>query len=292
MLWQPTKRALRRTELDLLRQVVQHGVIRWNVKSRMAGRVRWPYALYLLSEDLRFIYCPVPKVASGNLKRWLLSESGIPEDAWKLHPFYGINPYATQTLRLDDDRKCFDPAYFRAAFVRNPFYRVVSAFLDKFVLPLSGSREWQDSTSARPVLTWLERRRGYADRTDATFEHFVDFICAAPDLALDDHWLPQTHFLGDADFDFIGKLESFERDFEELRTRIGAKTPLTLKKPRLSYARSEKGYSGDIPIRELARMPAYPKALTFYSPETVLRVAKRYAVDFERFGYSTTLQAT
>ncbi|MGF1465711.1 MAG: sulfotransferase family 2 domain-containing protein [Sandaracinaceae bacterium] len=287
--WRPTKESLRRSPVDLLRTVARHAVDRSALDGLLRPeRVPWPYRRYLALPDRKLVYAQIPKVASGNLKRWMLLEAGIPEDAWELDPLHGIHPFADRTLRVADRSVCFDPSYRKVAFVRSPYRRLVSGFVDKLVVPYTGPAERTDNTPGRPILSWLRvwrRRRPL----DVTFNDFLGFVCGAPDVALDEHWLPQVRFLADVRFDLLPKIERFAEGLEAMQALVGAQTSFTVKKARRPYDDAFDGYAGDLPIGELTQRDAAPRWTTFYTEETARRVYRRYRDDFERLGYGPEL---
>jgi hypothetical protein len=181
-----------------------------------AGRrpYRWPESEFYVSERHRLVYCPIQKVACTSLKLWWaelvdgssapfvsLNEYGQPSidhaalnQRYKLHyqsPALGRRP-------LEDDD------WFRFVFVRDPWSRLVSAFVNKFV-PLhdlaqpifdqTHARWGQERPSAGDVLRnfwgrsprderlrrslWLWIRGPNAWKNEFTFRHFVELLADA-----------------------------------------------------------------------------------------------------------------
>lgn len=261
----------------------------------MRGKVRWPYRSYLVLEPRGLIYCPIPKVASGNLKLWFLAEAKIPEHEWRAHPEHGIHPYVHHRFRLRDMEKLDDERYLKLVFVRNPFSRLVSAFLDKVVRPLGRGESHLAASPAYPVLFAMRGLRRYDRLDDSTFEDFVELVCALPDASLDAHWLPQHRFLGDVDFDIVAPVEKLAEEFVRVRSLIGSEVPLRTRKKRQRYMKdaaeaggvggSARAYVGDVPIGEMVGWQSFPRWPFFYDEITRTKVAARYGEDFERFGY-------
>ncbi len=275
------------TRADLLRQTGRNAIRRSRFVATVTATVPWPDRDYLVSDRLRLLYAPIPKVASGNIKRWMLVAAGIPEDQWEVGRPGGIHPFAGRVFKLADRAACVDPRYVKVVFVRDPFQRLISAFLDKFVRPF-GRRPGHegDVAPARPVLAWISRRRGYARWQDVTFSDFAEFVCAAPDVALDEHWLPQHRFLGRTTFDIVGQCERLEEEIARLGERVGVVAEFTVRKRRQRYAPEGREPVHDAPIAELATRRFYPAAGCFYTAKLAERIARRYASDFDRFGYS------
>ena len=288
--WSATKHRLKQTPLVLARQILRNGKLRTRLGTTLFRIPPWPFRQYLASHRLKMVYAQIPKVASGNIKRWMLEQEGYPEERWELHTAYGIHPFADNTLRMRNMRLLEDPSYLKVVFVRDPFARLVSGFLDKFVLPLTQTPEQRRASPAWAVLAWIKARRRYDHPEQVTFEDFVDFVASAPDIALDLHWLPQHRFIDSVKFDFIGKLERFDQDLVLLAQRLQSPIELRTRKPPLPYEKTIRSYAGNLSIAELAARQQYPHATSFYQKATMRRVAARYRDDFRLFDYSPELE--
>jgi hypothetical protein len=101
---------------------------------------------------------------------------------------------------------------FTFSFVRNPYARVLSAYLDKIRRPSDQYR--------------IEfcRAHGLNADSEITFYDFLSRIRPVPPHELDGHWRPQADnlLLGGLDIDFIGNVEFFLSDFDVLshQTRL------------------------------------------------------------------------
>jgi hypothetical protein len=177
-----------------------------------------------VSEEPRFIYFAVPKCATTTI----------------LHELFGGRH------RLPPRDPQGDPSeYLRFTFVRNPWERMVSNW-----------RMFTTEPAARVQLRAMTER----DLAElSSFEAFVDFA----EQVKNHHWQPQTLFFPEQP-DFVGKLESFDRDFERLCRLLG-KTPATA--PRRRAGASTSPY------------------WSHYTRELVDRVARMYAADIDTFGY-------
>ena len=96
-------------------------------------------------------------------------------------------------------------ALFKFTFVRNPYSRTLSGYLDKIVRNKLHPKPLLARTSARPP----------------SFRDFCDYL-ADGGLCDQHHWAPQTRLLliPAAHFDLVGKLEDFEHDFSLVRARL------------------------------------------------------------------------
>ncbi|WP_077530200.1 sulfotransferase family protein [Vreelandella utahensis] len=141
------------------------------------------------------------------------------------------------------------PELFRFAFVRNPYTRVLSAFLDK-----------------------VDRRERQKNR-EASFLEFLEYL-EKDGLFSNAHWAPQTSLLliPFEEFDFFGKTENLDEDMSFVLDQIQGHKENKKILSALGNATS-----------------AASKLATYYDDQAKAKVEKLYRQDFERFGYPTTL---
>ena len=147
----------------------------------------------------------VPKAANSSIKWALLKALGIddPGDRLHAHPALGLLP-APEALRRY-------PGHMVAAFVRNPYARLVSCYVQK-------------------IRTWRCESQGFARlgfSRDMPFAAFVDRVAARPLANL--HFAPQWDLIGRRAPDLLGRVESLAADWARLQlARPGlALPPLT-----------------------------------------------------------------
>jgi len=95
----------------------------------------FPEDTYLIDRSRDLIYIPIPKVASTSLKIWFLHTSpdlaAHPDPAgWKVNAWLG-NEGGRYLLK--DPAPLRDGRTFRFAFVRNPWSRLVSSYVNRIV---------------------------------------------------------------------------------------------------------------------------------------------------------------
>lgn len=142
-------------------------------------------------------------------------------------------------------------AFYKFAFVRNPWDRLVSAY---FFLQKGGMHS-DDQYFAAKHLAKLD-----------TFERFVHEGLERRAILQWVHFRPQSDWVtidGQLATDFIGRLETIEQDYEVVRTRLGIGDAL----PKANQSK-HKDYR------------------TYFTPEMVDIVANVYRSDIERFGYT------
>jgi len=151
------------------------------------------------------------------------------------------------------------------SFVRNPVSRLVSCFSDFFVDLKNG-----DTNQHLPPME--DRGFELTSSVDRNFEVFVDYVAEsiadAPDIC-NRHWREQVCNLGfgHVTLDFIGKLETYQKDLQNLFEVQGERAFLERSKSwRRQFNTSAKT---DVSISDATR-------------RKILRV---YARDCEAFGY-------
>jgi hypothetical protein len=214
-----------------------------------------------------------------------------------------------EPLRSDD--------WFRFVIVRNPWSRLVSAFINKFVAlqPQADAvyehfhARWRPDAWQRVLKPnhWLGRRSDQDEPRNAvapllrgprawrdhfTFRHFVEYLTTVElddfgDTPVDIHWMPQYRFLGGTKFHFVGRLERLEEDFRAIAERLGIDTQLTPYN-QSAYAKPSQQQQtsvADWPLARLRRLNECPDYREFYTPQLVRTVGDLYRRDVEQFGY-------
>lgn len=249
----------------------------------------WPEASYLVNHEYKFVYCPIMKAASTPLKINCMKIAGISwtEENWANADvplrFERTKPQEAYRILKSNE-------YFKFAFVRNPFSRLVSAFLGVFVHNYNTelSRKTTFDIEKRFNLLHIENKK------QITFRHFAAYVVVVNEH--DAHWLPQHLFLGNyTKFDFIGKLENFSSDLEYINRKVGPVFDIK-KSGSVGYAKkSDIGAGGDdcyydnysidelIQLKE--RLGGYPSYKYFYPSDLMKLVAKRYLEDIKMFKY-------
>jgi hypothetical protein len=233
--------------------------------------VRWKGTRYIISEEHRFVYLAIPKVASTSLLNSLLpyfdfgldSESlamlkqGIPLRG--AHEKFNRSRYrinkATFLAGLGDQYH----QYFKFTFVRNPWDRLLSCYMSKVVRSGAGMP--------------MGKYGNVILRRNMSFQEFAEAVCLIPDEEANIHFCSQHVFVCSRGSgknvlaDYVGRFENLEEDFEIVTKRIGinAQLPHAANTASIRGSRSYRDFYGE----KLARM-----------------VGERYREDVEIFGYS------
>lgn len=219
----------------------------------------------LISFKNRIVFFPVGKVANSSLKNLLfqaeLSDTRVTPNKFSHaaieSPF--ILPYQLPCTLLDEI--LVDPGFRKITFVRNPYSRLLSCYLDRV--------QKKHTRAHKIVAGYLENRGVSMDHLD-----FGRFVRALTDILLEDqHWRPQAieTAIDYIEYDFIGRFESLAEDAEKMIQKY-----YTDFKGRLSF---------DSPAKNRSEL----KLSEYYEPELTDIVAHCFSYDFERFAYSKEL---
>lgn len=211
------------------------------------------YRRYFYSSKYRFAYLRIPKSANSTVVMTLCEAMARHEGSVldlgrgfdgsqmaKKMAKQGFYPFIVNELR--------GAATFRFTFVRNPFTRILSAYLDKIAQPQAVFLGDLGIEQQRP-LTFLE----FLQRLDQGF------------LNANAHWAPQAVMFNPATFDFIGRVETLERGMAHVLEHVfgTAGAPLATK--------------------EAGRRNTVDLLTQYYGEAECCLVQKLYAADFDRF---------
>jgi Sulfotransferase family len=210
-----------------------------------------------------FLYYETPKAACSTIKRTLQlleadARENVPSDVHdKAHsPLAGAlsSGWSYEDLFLS-------PNLFRFAFVRNPYSRALSCYLEKIVA--------DSSERSR-----LQPRLGFNQQVPISFAEFLCAIERIDDRERDVHFRSQATLLNDrqVNYDYIGRFEEFDRDFTRVLGLIGI----------------EDGKNAITSIRH-HRVDAHLRVRGFFGPSEQALARSIYQQDFLRYAYSFEL---
>lgn len=233
-----------------------------------------PQPKYIVSDERRFVYFVVQKVACSSIKTALLPLFDVDVAPYenvlqdgsrvvKIHDLFGGSDHQIRRTRFV--RRLNEGEYrdhFKFAFVRNPWDRLVSLYFQK----VAGSGGIYTGPDLNPPGVEGRFYRGMP------FAEYVEAVCATPDEVANPHFRSQRLVVcprndGEVVADFVGRFEDLARDFSRVAERIGA-PDLALPHRLRSAAREKRLYSDfyDARLRDLA--------------------GERFRQDIETFGYS------
>jgi len=179
----------------------------------------------------KFIWFRVAKVGSRSILR-LFKDANVALDAE--HPMschYPVHLYRN---------------YFKFAFVRNPWDRLVSCWHNKVV---------DHNYFNFPDETWVKMQ---------DFRIFVDYIIANPEIIqFDDHVCLQSNLIDLNQIDYLGRFERFERDLTEIVEILGLEQRPIARENASTYREEYRAYYDDDLRKKVARL--YQKDISIFS---------------------------
>lgn len=164
-------------------------------------------------------------------------------------------------------RRCRSPQVFRFGFTRNPYPRILSAYLDKF-----GDPSRRPYLPAVAIDAYIRHHRWPPDaERSVSFREFLHYVASQPRRTMDRHWRPvhDALLLGRVRYDFLGRVEHLTEHLELVLARLGAPESTELAKKAPSNVTNARG--------ELEG---------YYDGECIDLVRRIYREDFVSFGYS------
>lgn len=184
-----------------------------------------------LSHSRKFIWFRVAKVGTRTILNHLKSLD-IPLEVENVSSVY-------YPPKLYED-------YFKFAFVRNPWDRLVSCWLDKVIKHNMYRFEEYDREKMRQ------------------FENFVDYVAGLDIKNCDRHLQLQSRLIDLNHINYIGRLETFETDFNHICGIIGAEGAAIFRKNASAERQPYQDY---------------------YTEAIQVKVRQIYQTDIQLFGY-------
>ncbi|KAJ8903886.1 hypothetical protein NDN08_000419 [Rhodosorus marinus] len=231
-----------------------------------AGRI-------IVSEKHKFIFCPVPKVANSNWK-------------YLIRKIEGAKDYMDLTLAHDQDTSglrylsdyspeeveylLYKSGYHKFVFVRDPYTRLLSAYMDKLVNKYESKEEYRIWLGK--LYDWKHvRESDFINDARPSFQAFVDELLKQDPDRMNEHWMPQAYVcgFGEVPYDFVGRFENIERDASRVLQKIGAQDEDFPSQEQIGFAATGSSQLVD----------------EFYTLDIMLKARILYDVDFTILGY-------
>jgi hypothetical protein len=160
------------------------------------------------------------------------------------------------------------PRFRKLTFVRNPYSRMLSCYLHRIV----------GTPRLNPSKKVLARHARRIDPSRLSFEQFVDIATGMENAEMERHWAVQHDAVlyPLVRYDFVGRQESLIDDLLALETLLFGK-PVFDRAALGSVNKSPRQTGSTAKLRE------------HYTDRIAAKVAERYAIDFDTFGYSRDL---
>ncbi|XP_022079703.1 carbohydrate sulfotransferase 11-like [Acanthaster planci] len=232
----------------------------------------------LVLDSHKIIYCYVPKVSCTNWKRILLVAKGIFPSVKKIEQrqthlatdshmrTLSSYPLATATRLLKE--------YKKFLFVRHPFERILSAYIDKFQMDYPASKHFRETSAVEMVRYGdVSNTQRLKDGTlNISFQQFSRYISDPKNQNLEPHWQEMYRQCQPCmiKYDYIGNYSTLKEDADFIIKATNLNQPFP-------DSTNPTGSSKQSKIRR------------FFSQLTAADIGdlyRRYSTDFQLFGYS------
>lgn len=221
------------------------------------------YSHTYISLKNKYLFHSVGKAANSTVKYFLYAEEARGtrlkyENVHDRRVSPLISPFQLSNSQLNDIIS--DEKYFKFTFVRNPFSRLLSCYLDR-ILP-------KKSTPYKEVVRYIGKEVGY----NVPFPEFVEAVCSQSNYEQNNHWrLQYADAMCDViKYSYIGKQETFTECMSEVWENIypGLKVP-------------------DFGMKNLSpsKTGSTEKVNSYWTKNLVKLVSERFEKDFVFFEY-------
>ncbi|XP_028401410.1 carbohydrate sulfotransferase 14-like [Dendronephthya gigantea] len=225
----------------------------------------------------KLLYCYIPKVASSNMKRLILTLQNFTEDSNAIR-YFDQRGFEFLGDVSPQDRKHMLDTYFKFLFVRNPFVRMVSAYRNKF----HGKNVQFQIRIGKDIVRKYRKPSipiNEVKGDDVAFQEFVKYLIDKNnDLqTMNEHWMPMYELCQPChiNYDFIGSFENLDFDINALLARLHASKSVT-------FPRKQSHYGNPITKKEIEGF------FQNIAVDDYISLYKRYLNDFKCFNYKFT----
>ena len=212
---------------------------------------------YLVFEDRQLVLLVISKVACTSIKATIGKSYGIDYQSSSGLDIHHNKNWKRFFGKLPDKYGDFKTA----AFVRNPFSRLVSCYIDRVLY----NKDHEDFKK------YYFANYPYMIPENCSFPEFVDIVSQIPDSKADRHFKSQFHTISKINrpLDFLGKFENLKVDWREFAEMFDFDVELERLNPGNREAKDvEKDFR------------------KYFDEECFLLTRDRYAADIEDFSFS------
>ncbi|MAI91909.1 MAG: hypothetical protein CMK05_15640 [Ponticaulis sp.] len=211
-----------------------------------------------ISFEWQYVYLRIPKAANSTIVRTLTSH--FPEPLLEAENVHEIKRRAKHYSDLNSRNKKMIEEFYTFTVVRNPFSRILSAYLDKF-------------GGGNKLSQFGEAVSRYGEEGNISFNAFCRYLADGGERQ-NAHWMKQSRILNIASkIDFVGRFEDLEG--AQAKILAGVRTRTDADRQDLRDGPAATGAS--------------EKLLHYYDNECIDIVSYVYREDFIRYKYSKSL---
>ena len=237
-----------------------------------------PVQPVLVNNKHRFLFCTVLKVSSTNWKRAFMSleGTGLPDNQIWRKKLNFSDFYKLSLIAYSRKEAAYRLVHYRKVmFVREPYERLLSAYLSKF----NRSHEMANVYGRSIIQNYRKNasKESLATGTDVTFVEFLKFVLGSTHGHDDHHWASYVHSCNPCGvkYDYIGKYETTDADVEYIKRKLNI-PELTMPERSIRYRFA--------PTKNLVAQ-AYKDV-----PADVIRgIQEHFKMDFKLFDYPSDL---
>lgn len=211
-----------------------------------------------VDDDLKFIYCVVPKVGTSTWKRVIAKSHEIKPGINRWIMWKRLSNYT------EEERNERFKTYFKFVVVREPLQRLLSADKKKFLQIPSYTKD------LRKEIVQALRPQDFKPegKNFVKFKEFIQYF--SDNMSRNQHWRQYKKLCHQCviDYDFIGHLETLKKDAALLLQMAGIDGRVTFPPIHKSTGPSEV-------LKYYSKVPV----------ESINRLGEQYRNDFEMFGY-------
>ena len=248
--------------MNLERQAVIRGVCRRNNRTNESLDTSKLDSI-IVDEKYKILFCYIPKIACTQWKTVMASLNRTKPKYW-IHDarnFRFLDHYPA------DEANMMLKTYFKIVFVREPFERLLSAYLDKF---FSGDPAFHYNYGRRIIERY--RPGGKPEDKNITFDEFLNYVLHIGNGYWNEHWQTYDklcHPCG-IHYDFIGRFENLEQEARFALEMSGLTRNLNVSFPQVK------------PSNTWLKVPFFYSQI---SRERLYSVLQIFGRDSEMFGY-------
>ncbi len=242
--------------------------------SQVNGLPRHIFSQVIVNDEHRFLYCEIPKVATSNWKRVLMTLNGHAKSPWDIESrdvhnksrgyFRYLNEYSASEIvaRLK--------TYYKFLFVRHPFERLASAYRNKFIE--NYNMTFFERVYGRYIIRKF--RTNFSQNNRISFGEFINYILEGKANVMNKHWQIYDELCRPCLvwYDFIGYLEDIEQDSSDVLKILGLNSRAVFP---VNISSNYEVPSSVLMRNYFSKLPRSYKA----------RLYDKYRYDFEMFGY-------